>query len=101
MRYLLRRLRFYLIAAWASLTLTFLRPRLMPGGPASAVFARFQGQLQPGALQALREALGFGKGPLYVQYFSSLSHALRGDFGLSVAYFPSPVSHVIATGLLW
>jgi peptide/nickel transport system permease protein len=101
MRYLLRRLGFYLIAAWASLTLNFLIPRLMPGDPASAVFARFRGQLQPGALQALKEALGFGKGPLHVQYFSYLSHALRGDFGLSVAYFPSPVSHVIATGLLW
>ncbi len=101
MRYLVRRLGFYLVAAWASLSLNFLVPRLMPGDPASAVFVRFQGQLEPGALQALKEAFGFTGGPLLSQYATYLSHVLRGDLGISVAYFPSPVSHVIATGLLW
>ncbi|MEG2424708.1 MAG: ABC transporter permease, partial [Glutamicibacter sp.] len=33
MSFLLRRLGFYLLAFWASITLNFLLPRLMPGDP--------------------------------------------------------------------
>jgi peptide/nickel transport system permease protein len=101
MRYILRRLGFYALAAFASLTLNFAIPRMMPGDPASAMMARFQGQTRPETLQALREAFGFTQEPLIAQYFKYLSHALRGDFGISISYFPSPVTSVIATGLLW
>ena len=52
MRFLVRRIGFYLVAAWASLTLNFFLPRMMPGDPASAIFARFQGRLQPEQLNA-------------------------------------------------
>jgi peptide/nickel transport system permease protein len=99
--FLLRRLGFYALAAWAALTLNFFLPRLMPGDPASALFARFGGRLQPAALAALREAFGLEAGSLWSQYASYLGHALRGDLGVSIAYFPAPVSQVIATGLGW
>ncbi|MGK3962365.1 ABC transporter permease [Sorangium sp. So ce118] len=101
MRYLLRQLGLYFIAAWASLTLNFLIPRLMPGDPASAMFARFRGQLQPEAIDALRKAFGFTGEPLPKQYITYLSHTLTGDLGLSVAHFPAKVTDVIATGLGW
>src|SRR6476659_5404141 len=101
MRFILRRLGVYLIAAWASLTLNFFLPRAMPGDPASAMFARFQGRMRPEELQALREAFGFTEAPLLQQYFTYLTHALRGDFGTSISAFPSPVTTVIATGLIW
>jgi peptide/nickel transport system permease protein len=73
----------------------------MPGDPATALFARFRGRLAPEAMQALRETFGLTDAPLLVQYFTYLGHVLRGDFGISVAYFPSPVSQVIGTGLIW
>jgi peptide/nickel transport system permease protein len=101
MNYLLRRLGFYLIAAWASLTLNFVIPRLAPGDPASAMFARFEGRVQPEAMEALRAAFGFTDAPLHVQYFTYLKHLLTGDLGLSYAYYPSRVSEVIGTGLVW
>ncbi|WP_437987630.1 ABC transporter permease [Sorangium sp. So ce117] len=101
MRYLLRQLGLYFIAAWASLTLNFLIPRAMPGDPASAMFVRFRGQLQPEAIEALRKAFGFTDEPLYKQYFTYLSHILVGDFGTSIAHFPAKVTEVIATGLGW
>lgn len=100
-RYLLSRLGFYALAAWVSLTINFLLPRLMPGDPASTIFARFKGQLQPEAMASLREAFGFTDGPIWQQYFTYLGHVAQGDLGVSVAYFPAPVSSVIATGLLW
>ncbi|KFA86868.1 ABC transporter permease [Archangium violaceum] len=101
MHYLLRRLGFYLIAAWASLTLNFVIPRLAPGDPASAMFARFEGRVQPEAMEALRAAFGFTDAPLHQQYFTYLKHLLTGDLGLSYAYYPSRVSEVIGTGLVW
>ncbi|NOT33105.1 MAG: ABC transporter permease [Candidatus Eisenbacteria bacterium] len=101
MRFLLRRLGFYAVAAWVALTLNFFLPRLMPGDPATALFARFRGRLAPEALEALRETFGLTQAPLWKQYLTYISHALRGDFGISVAYFPAPVAHVIGTGLLW
>jgi peptide/nickel transport system permease protein len=101
LRYIIRRLGFYLLAAWAALTLNFFLPRLMPGDPAAALFARFRGRLGPEALQALRETFGLTEAPLISQYITYLGHVLRGDFGISVAYFPSPVIEVIATGLVW
>ena len=101
MRYILQRLGFYLFAAWAALTLNFFLPRLMPGDPATALFARFRGRLAPEAMSALRETFGLTNAPLLSQYATYLAHALRGDFGVSVAYFPSPVSQVIGTGLIW
>ena len=101
MRYILQRLGFYLFAAWAALTLNFFLPRLMPGDPATALFARFRGRLAPEALRALRETFGLTDAPLLSQYGTYLAHALRGDLGISIAYFPSPVSQVIGTGLAW
>lgn len=101
MRHLLRNLGLYALAAWASLTLNFLIPRMMPGDPASAMFARFKGQLQPEAIVALRTAFGFTNDPLPTQYVTYVSHMLRGDLGLSVAYFPASVTEVISTGLGW
>jgi len=101
MAYILRRLGFYLLSAWVALTINFLLPRLMPGDPATALFARFRGQLAPEAMQALRETFGLTQAPLLTQYLTSLRHVLTGDLGISVAYFPSPVSTVIGTGLFW
>jgi peptide/nickel transport system permease protein len=101
MKYLLQRLGFYAVAAWVALTLNFFLPRLMPGDPATALFARFRGQLGPEAMQALRETFGLTQAPLWHQYLTYLGHALRGDFGISVAYFPAPVADVIGTGLAW
>ena len=52
------------LAAWAALTLNFFLPRLMPGDPATALFARFRGRLAPEAMQALRETFGLTDAPL-------------------------------------
>ncbi len=101
MNYILKRLGFYLLAGWAALTLNFFLPRLMPGDPATALFARFKGRLSPEAVKGLREAFGLTDAPLISQYFTYLNHVLHGDLGTSVAYFPAPVSTVIGGGLTW
>ena len=101
MRYVSRRLALYAVAAWAAVTLGFVLPRLMPGDPATMLLARLRGKLSPAALASMRDALGFADGSLAHQYATYWRHLLRGDLGLSVAYFPVPVGEVIGTGLLW
>jgi peptide/nickel transport system permease protein len=101
MKYLLRRLGFYLIAAWASLTLAFIIPRLMPGDPAHAMFARFHGKLKPEAIQSLKATFGFSDEAMWRQYLSYLRHVVSGDLGTSVSYFPARVGDVIGTAMIW
>jgi peptide/nickel transport system permease protein len=101
MNYLARRIGFYLLAAWASITLNFFLPRMMPGDPASTIFARFRGQTRPEQLEAMKKAYGLSDDPLPIQYWNYLTHAIRGDFGLSISSFPAPVTSVIGQSLRW
>jgi peptide/nickel transport system permease protein len=101
MAYLARRLGFYALAAWASITLNFFLPRLMPGDPASAIFARFQGRMDPASIDAMRKSYGLSDEPLINQYFSYLNSILHGDFGTSISAFPTPVIDVIGQALKW
>ncbi len=102
MRHLLRRLGFYLVALWASLTVNFIIPRMAPGDPAQTLIGQMRGQASPQALQSLRELLGEGSGTSwwtqYGQYFVNLLH---GNLGISARYSGQPVTLMIGQGLLW
>lgn len=101
MRHLLSRIGFYLIAFWASITLNFIIPRLAPGNPAEILLARYQGRIQPQALNALEIQFGVSHDPLWIQYFQYLNNLLHGNLGLSFTDFPTPVTTVIAQELPW
>ena len=101
MSYLWRRLALYSVAAWTVISLNFLIPRLMPGDPASALFARFKGKLKPEAMDALKQSLGLTDEPLWAQYLDYLGMLSRGEFGVSIAYHPTPVLDVMSTGFIW
>jgi peptide/nickel transport system permease protein len=101
MIYLLRRFGFYALAAWASLTLAFFLPRFIPGDPARVLLARFRGRLRPEALEAIRSTFGLSSDSLWEQYLSYIGHLARGELGVSISHFPTPVSHVIAGAFGW
>ncbi len=101
MRYILRRLFFYLLAACVAILLNFLIPRMMTGNPADIMFARFQGKLDIHAQDAMRRAFGFVDGPLPDQFMTYLENLLQGNLGISVSAFPLPVGTVISSGFGW
>src|SRR3954453_19916316 len=102
MRFLLRRLGFFVITLWVALTLNFFIPRLMPGSPAEAMMARFKGRINPDAMKALEVAFGLNtQKPLLVQYVDYLGNMFTGHFGISLTFFPQQVSTVIAQALPW
>ena len=98
MRYLYRRLVFYLVALWAAVTLNFAIPRLMPGNPAEVFLAAHYQQFQgdPHALQTIEAVLGVSRDPMPVQYGHYLLALVHGDLGISTSFYPARVSTVIA-----
>lgn len=101
MRVLLRRAVFYLITAWAAISLNFLLPRIMPGSPADALIAKFHGKLSPDAIQALRVLFGQSDASLWQQYLDYWKNLFTGNFGTSYAYYPTPVADVLASSIGW
>jgi peptide/nickel transport system permease protein len=103
MRYIARRLLFYLVAIWASITLNFAIPRLMPGNPAEAIFASHATQMHgnPAAIHSLEVSIGLSSDPLPVQYWHYLVNLAHGDMGTSFSFFPSHVWSIIADRLPW
>ncbi|GAA4214861.1 ABC transporter permease [Actinocatenispora rupis] len=101
MRYLLRRLGFYLITAWAAITINFLIPRLMPGDPVDLMVARMNGQIDPDAIAAMKRAFGLTGGSLWSQYWTYLGNLAHGELGRSITMYPTEVSSVIGGALPW
>jgi len=103
MRYLLRRIGFYLAALWASATINFILPRLMPGDPAEAYITNLQGQgpITPNTLNAIKIQFGLSNDPLWVQYFQYLNNLLHGNLGIAISHYPAQVTQVLAADLPW
>ncbi|WP_028963285.1 ABC transporter permease [Sulfobacillus thermosulfidooxidans] len=101
MRHLIQRVGFLLVSIWAAVTINFVLPRLMPGNPAEVLLARYQGRLQPQALHALELQFGLSHKPLLTQYVGYLANLVHGQMGLSISYYPTPVTKVIETSLPW
>lgn len=102
MAFLARRLGFYVVTAWVAITINFFIPRLMPGNPVDLVFNRIHHSISPAALHAFEIAFGVNtKEGLISQYFGYLNQILHGNLGISITYFPTPVSSVIRTALPW
>ena len=103
MRYVLRKLGFYLVAAWVALTVNFFLPQLIPGNPVDVLLTKMSqsGPVPVGEQQVLTKLLGLGHGNIfqkYGQYADSIAH-LR--LGLSISSFPTPVSTEIGSAIYW
>jgi len=101
MLFLLRRLAFYLVAAWVAITANFFIPRAMPGNPVESIAAKYP-DLTASAFKALELMLGGGnQGGLWSQYVTYLGHVFTFNFGLDIANYPTPVSTLLAQTIPW
>lgn len=88
-RYVIKRILLAIITIWIVATLTFFLMNMIPGGPFLSEKA-----ISPQATAALEAKYGLDK-PLWQQYISYLSDALRGDFGMSLKQRGRTVSDII------
>ena len=101
MSFIVRRLIFYLVAAWVALTINFFIPRLMPGNAVESIMAKFP-NLQPSAYRAIEAMLGVGHpGSIWHQYVVYLDDILHFNFGTSVSEYPAQVSTLLGETLPW
>jgi peptide/nickel transport system permease protein len=101
MAFILRRLAFYLVAAWVALTVNFFIPRAVPGNAVEAVMAKFP-NLTPAAYKALQAMLGVGHpGSLLHQYGNYLDDVFHFNFGTDVSQYPAQVSTLLGETIPW
>ena len=85
MRFVLRRLSFFVLTLWVALTLNFFLPRLMPGSPLQALRDRTHNKLSPAALEQMLTSYGFKPNEnVFVQYVDYLGNMLTGHWGVSI-----------------
>src|SRR5258708_3721231 len=101
MRYLLRRIGFYLVALWDAVTINFLVPHLVPGDPAQIFMSRMTAHASPQLLHALEISVGVSHDPLWLQYVQYLGNLLHGNLRISLTYLPTPVTQILGQDLPW
>jgi peptide/nickel transport system permease protein len=102
MRFVLRRLGFFVLTLWAALTLNFFLPRLMPGNPALAAIGNSRGSVSPQALRVLEAQFGTSHQNIASQYGSYLGDVATGKFGSSLTTQPgTSVGHIVLNAIPW
>lgn len=102
MRFFVRRGIFYVVTAWAAVTINFIIPRLMPGDPVKAIMAKSQGRLDSSAEAAIRTLFGLDEQrSVWQQYLDYWDLLLHGNLGVSFTYYPTPVAEMIQQTLPW
>jgi len=103
LRYLLRRVGFFLLTLWAALTLNFFLPHFMPGSPINTLRAQTKGRVSDAQLQQILTSFGYKPHENIVsQYFDYFGNMLTGNWGVSLgSSLGTPVSKLIGQALPW
>lgn len=106
MRYLIRRLGFFVLTLWAAMTLNFFIPRMMPGSPEDALRQRLSKGGAVVTAEQLRTVLAeFGFDPdknIVLQYGGYLKSMVTGHWGVSIgSSLGVPVTTLIGDALPW
>jgi peptide/nickel transport system permease protein len=105
MKYILKRLGFYIVAFFGALTLNFFLPRMMPGNPVQMYIGTLYqsgGKINAETIAAIEKLFGYNqKEPLIVSFFNYVISIFKGDWGISFTYYPQSVLDSVKRGLTW
>ena len=100
-RFIARRVLFYVLTAWVALTVNFFVPRLLPGNAVEDIMSKYP-NLPPSAYKSLQIMLGLNHpGSLWHQYWQYLVDVGHLNFGYDFMEFPAKVSTLLAQTLPW
>jgi peptide/nickel transport system permease protein len=105
-RYLIRRLGFFVLTLWAAMTLNFFIPRMMPGSPEDALRQRLSkggAVVTAEQLQTVLAEFGFDPNKnVALQYVEYLKAMVTGHWGVSIgSSLGVPVTSLISSALPW
>lgn len=105
--YLLPRVVQYLLVTFLGLTAAFILPRLMPINPIQQKIAQYQAfgvyippEQREEIIRTLKQLYGL-EGTIFEQYLIFWKRLFRGDFGPSLAQYPTPVMELVTRHLPW
>lgn len=104
-KYVLKKLKWYIIVFFVALFLNFYLPRLIPGNPISGLVAQLTG---PGTdvsqanqmHQTFVKEFGLDKS-IPVQFFNYVKMLFQGSMGTSFSFYPKSVNSIVAEALPW
>jgi peptide/nickel transport system permease protein len=102
--YFAKKFGLFVLTLWASITLNFILPRLMPGSPLDAALAKLaaSGQQVTNAQRSAIEAqLGSPHGNVISQYWDYLGNVFTFQFGRSFTDPTQTVAESISKALPW
>ena len=73
----------------------------MPGNPVDIMFSQAEGRMPVELKDRMAETFGFVGKPLYQQFLDYLSSIFTGNLGVSIKFYPLPVTEVIGAALPW
>jgi peptide/nickel transport system permease protein len=95
----------FIVVFFSALTINFILPRLIPGNPAQLVYDTIlkngTSNINPSFLHQLDVEYGISHAPLYIQYFQYVVNLFHGNLGISLSFYPDPVSTILAGALPW
>jgi peptide/nickel transport system permease protein len=97
-KYFIRKLLIYLLTFFLAVTIDWMIPRFMPGDPIRNMLARVSVSSNASSIQKMYEYyshLFSLDQPIWRQYLYFWASLFKGDLGLSVYLFPTPVSQVL------
>ena len=103
MRFLGRRLAFYLVAIWVVVTVNFAIPRLVPGNAVDTILGQIRSST-PQLVKAIEKQMGVGdQGSIFSQYIHYWSQIVHLNLGISTSpgIYPTPVLTEIGRTLPW
>lgn len=101
MKYLARKLFWFVLALYVAITMNFALPRMMPGDPVSVLVHSLQGTDQE-SMEAVRAAFGIDTDKsIWIQYWEYLVNTASGNLGTSISNFPAKVSDVLSKAIPW
>lgn len=105
MKYILKRLGFYIIAFFGAISLNFFLPRMMPGNPVQMYLADLYtsgGRIDQATIEAVEKLFGYNSSePVIVSYFNYIKNIFLGNWGTSFAYYPQSVMQALGRSLCY
>ena len=103
--YALRRIGFFFLVVWITITVMFALVRLAPGDPITDQITRLQAsgqslQAGPELIAQYKQQFGLDES-IPAQYWDYLVQLAQGNLGYSVTNFPTKVSTLIGDALPW
>jgi peptide/nickel transport system permease protein len=103
--YALRRIGFFFLVVWITITVMFFLVHLAPGDPVTDQITRMQAQGQSLSagdelIATYKEQFGLDKS-LPAQYLDYVKELAQGNLGYSVTSFPTKVTTLIGDALPW